>query len=127
MGFVLVMEYLPFGLADVIRNLNKPLTEPQIKKYMRMLLMGVAYLHGHNIMHRVCVCINFKIKICTIITVYNSIGFKTSQSSDLTQRHVEDSRLGLGSVILDKRTRPTVFAPGCHQVVPCPRTAVRLP
>ncbi|GLV40537.1 uncharacterized protein CBL_04338 [Carabus blaptoides fortunei] len=52
MGFVVIMEYIPFNLADVIRNLCKPLSESQIKKYMRMLLMGVAYLHGQNIMHR---------------------------------------------------------------------------
>lgn len=53
MGVVLVMEYLPLGLNDMIRNYEQILTVPQIKKYVKMLLLGIAFLHGENIMHRV--------------------------------------------------------------------------
>ncbi|KAL5516172.1 hypothetical protein EMCRGX_G001446 [Ephydatia muelleri] len=51
-GFVLVFDYMLSDLSEVIRNSEKPLTEAQIKSYMLMLLKGVAYLHGNNIMHR---------------------------------------------------------------------------
>ncbi len=40
-------------LSEVIRNVNKPLTNSQIKSYMRMLLNGVSFCHENRIMHRV--------------------------------------------------------------------------
>lgn len=53
MGVILVMEYLPLGLSEVIRNFEYKLSESQIKKYMKMLLLGIDFLHSENIMHRV--------------------------------------------------------------------------
>ncbi|KAI8809521.1 kinase-like domain-containing protein [Cladochytrium replicatum] len=51
-GFVLVCEYMLSDLAEVLRNAHKPLTEPQVKAYMFMILKGVAFCHEHHIMHR---------------------------------------------------------------------------
>lgn len=52
MGFVLVFEHMLSDLSEVIRNMEKPLTEAQIKSYMVMLLKGVAFCHANHIMHR---------------------------------------------------------------------------
>ncbi|KAF5303645.1 hypothetical protein FQA39_LY09892 [Lamprigera yunnana] len=52
MGFVLVMEYLPSSLYEVLRDCDNPLSEPQIKCYTKMLLLGVKYMHESHIMHR---------------------------------------------------------------------------
>ena len=52
-GFVLVFEYMLSDLSEVIRDVARPLTEAQIKRYMLMLLKGVAFCHENNIMHRV--------------------------------------------------------------------------
>ncbi|XP_076029347.1 cyclin-dependent kinase 20-like [Oratosquilla oratoria] len=51
-GFVLVFELMLGDLGEMIRDASRPLTQPQIKSYMTMLLSGVAYLHQHHIMHR---------------------------------------------------------------------------
>ena len=40
-------------LSEVIRNVSQPLTNSQIKSYMRMLLSGVSFCHENRIMHRV--------------------------------------------------------------------------
>lgn len=53
LGFVLVFEFMPSGLWEMLRDAENPLMVPQIKTYMIMLLKGVAYLHEHSIMHRV--------------------------------------------------------------------------
>ena len=52
-GFALVFEYMLLDLAAVIRNLETPLSEAQVKSYMQMLLKGVAFCHTNSIMHRV--------------------------------------------------------------------------
>ena len=52
-GFVLVFEYMPSDLSELIRLAEHPLTEAQVKSYMLMLLKGVAFCHENNIMHRV--------------------------------------------------------------------------
>jgi serine/threonine protein kinase len=39
-------------LSQVLHRSVTPLSEPQVKAYMRMLLAGVAHLHSMNIMHR---------------------------------------------------------------------------
>lgn len=52
MGFVLVFEHMLSDLSEVIRNMDKPLTEAQVKSYMVMLLKGVAFCHANHIMHR---------------------------------------------------------------------------
>ncbi|XP_063243480.1 cyclin-dependent kinase 20 isoform X1 [Bacillus rossius redtenbacheri] len=52
LGFVLVFEYMPSGLWEMLNDAANPLSIPQVKTYMRMLLRGVAYLHSCSIMHR---------------------------------------------------------------------------
>ncbi|XP_046995885.1 cyclin-dependent kinase 20-like isoform X1 [Schistocerca americana] len=52
LGFMLVFEFMPSGLQEMMRDFDNCLTERQIKMYMIMLLKGVAYLHKHRIMHR---------------------------------------------------------------------------
>ncbi|KAF7284515.1 cyclin-dependent kinase 20-like [Rhynchophorus ferrugineus] len=49
---MLVMEYLPCSLQDVIRNSNIDLNLPRIKSYSRMLLKGIYFMHKNHIMHR---------------------------------------------------------------------------
>jgi cell cycle related kinase len=51
-GIVLVFEYMLSDLAEVIRNSDYPITEAQVKSYMKMLLHGVAFCHENAIMHR---------------------------------------------------------------------------
>lgn len=53
LGFVLVFEFMPSGLWEILRDAESPLSVPQVKTYMIMLLKGVTYLHEHFIMHRV--------------------------------------------------------------------------
>lgn len=50
---VLVMEYLPWSLADLLGNKEIPITLTQTKTYLRMILNGVSYMHENHIMHRV--------------------------------------------------------------------------
>ena len=40
-------------LSEVIKDARRPLTVPEIKSYMLMLLKGVSHLHNNKIMHRV--------------------------------------------------------------------------
>lgn len=56
LGFVLVFEFMPSGLWEMLRDAESPLSIPQVKTYMIMLLKGVAYLHDQSIMHRVRYC-----------------------------------------------------------------------
>jgi cell cycle related kinase len=51
-GIVLVFEYMLSDLSEVIRNSDYPITEAQVKSYMKMLLHGVAFCHENSIMHR---------------------------------------------------------------------------
>ncbi len=51
-GFVLVFEFMASDLSEAIQDYRNPLTTPQVKSYMQMLLKGMAYLHGTGIMHR---------------------------------------------------------------------------
>jgi cell cycle related kinase len=57
--FVLVFEYMPTGLGEMIKDAEIPLTEAQIKRYLEMLLQGVEYLHSNYIMHRVYTHTNY--------------------------------------------------------------------
>ncbi|XP_039283423.1 cyclin-dependent kinase 20 isoform X2 [Nilaparvata lugens] len=52
MGFILVFDFMPSGLWEMIHDMDNKLEEGQIKSYMQMLLKGVEYLHNHSIMHR---------------------------------------------------------------------------
>ena len=68
-GFVLVFDYMLSDLSEVIRSSMKPLTEAQVKSYMLMLLKGVEFMHGNNIMHRVCLYLQTH-RIC-----FKNLGF----------------------------------------------------
>ncbi len=48
----LVFEYMPSNLHTLIRSYNIPFTESMIKRYMLMMLDGVAYIHKCRVMHR---------------------------------------------------------------------------
>ena len=52
LGFVLVFEFMVSDLSEMIHNIEDPLKENQVKRYIQMLLQGVAYLHSQSIMHR---------------------------------------------------------------------------
>ncbi|KAJ8673418.1 hypothetical protein QAD02_004680 [Eretmocerus hayati] len=52
LDFVMVFEYMPSGLWELLKDYDRPLKQSQIKTYMKMLLEGVAYMHSNNIMHR---------------------------------------------------------------------------
>ncbi|XP_066147068.1 cyclin-dependent kinase 20 [Euwallacea fornicatus] len=47
---VLVMEFLPCSLQDVLKKTQLNLA--QIKRYARMMLKGIAFMHRNHIMHR---------------------------------------------------------------------------
>eukprot|EP00607_Mallomonas_marina_P006792 CAMPEP_0182426880 /NCGR_PEP_ID=MMETSP1167-20130531/13387_1 /TAXON_ID=2988 /ORGANISM="Mallomonas Sp, Strain CCMP3275" /LENGTH=217 /DNA_ID=CAMNT_0024608615 /DNA_START=225 /DNA_END=875 /DNA_ORIENTATION=+ len=49
---VLVMEYLPSDLAEVIQQATSPLSSSHIKAYACMLLEAVHHCHTHSIIHR---------------------------------------------------------------------------
>lgn len=53
LDFIMVFEYMPTGLWEVLRDADISLTMGQIKTYMKMLLEGMAYVHGKHIIHRV--------------------------------------------------------------------------
>jgi len=53
LDFIMVFEYMPSGLWEVLRDTDISLTLAQIKTYMKMLLEGMAYVHGKHIIHRV--------------------------------------------------------------------------
>ena len=72
-GFVLVFDYMLSDLSEVIRSSMKPLTEAQVKSYMLMLLKGVEFMHGNNIMHRVCLYLQTH-RIC-----FKNLGFCIQQ------------------------------------------------
>ncbi|XP_020281829.1 cyclin-dependent kinase 20-like isoform X2 [Pseudomyrmex gracilis] len=52
LDFVMVFEYTPTGLWEILRDTDISLTPVQIKTYIKMLLEGIAYVHGKNIIHR---------------------------------------------------------------------------
>lgn len=53
MGLILVMEYLPLSLYDMLHDVEYLLNEAEVKCYVRMILLGVKYMHENCIMHRV--------------------------------------------------------------------------
>ena len=87
MGYIFVFEYMLSDLSEVIRNVNQPLTNSQIKSYMRMLLNGVSFCHENRIMHRVKIS-RERMQITIIIYL---IGFKTSEFTYQYNRSFENS------------------------------------
>lgn len=52
LDFIMVFEYMPTGLWEIIKDNEIALKPVQVKTYMKMILEGVAYIHGKNIIHR---------------------------------------------------------------------------
>ena len=52
MGLMLVFDFMVSDLSQIIKNYENPLTQSHVKRYMVMLLKGVAHLHHLSIMHR---------------------------------------------------------------------------
>ncbi|KAF7998047.1 hypothetical protein HCN44_009445 [Aphidius gifuensis] len=50
--FCMIFNFMPSGLWELLKDNERPLTYSQKKRYMIMLLEGVAYMHKQNIMHR---------------------------------------------------------------------------
>eukprot|EP01105_Mastigella_eilhardi_P026712 TRINITY_DN7847_c0_g1_i3.p1 TRINITY_DN7847_c0_g1~~TRINITY_DN7847_c0_g1_i3.p1 ORF type:complete len:308 (+),score=81.80 TRINITY_DN7847_c0_g1_i3:140-1063(+) len=48
----LVFEYVDHDLALLLDNMQQPFTESEVKCLMKQLLLGVAYLHEHWVIHR---------------------------------------------------------------------------
>lgn len=60
---------MPSGLWELLKDNDRPLTYSQKKRYMIMLLEGVAYMHKENIMHRVRIyIINHYLNITLTLT-----------------------------------------------------------
>lgn len=56
-GFILVMEYVPLSLWELIRDPRYEIFETHCKTYIKMLLNGLAHMHDKNLMHRVMIII----------------------------------------------------------------------
>ncbi|XP_046623014.1 cyclin-dependent kinase 20-like [Neodiprion virginianus] len=52
LDFVMVFEYMPSGVWEIIRDSERPLNDSQKKTYVKMLFEGVSYMHANNVMHR---------------------------------------------------------------------------
>lgn len=68
LDYIMVFEYMPTGLWEILKDNNILLTIPQIKIYMKMILEGIAYIHGKNIIHRVhCFYIKYNFEINMVV------------------------------------------------------------
>ena len=54
------MEYCDLGSMEEYMRMNRTLTETTLREIMSCCLLGLAYLHSHNIIHGVFDCINDK-------------------------------------------------------------------
>lgn len=50
---VLVMEYLPLTLYDMLHDVDYILKHSEVKMYAKTILRGLKYMHENSIMHRV--------------------------------------------------------------------------
>ncbi|KAJ3647485.1 hypothetical protein Zmor_019362 [Zophobas morio] len=66
---LLVMDYLQRSLAEVLKDIDKPLSLPQIKTYTKMILLGVDTMHSNRIMHRDLKPANLLIDSCGILKI----------------------------------------------------------
>lgn len=57
MSLVLVLEYMCYGLWEMLHHNQAELTLPRVKTYAQMLLKGTRYMHAHYVMHRVRFCL----------------------------------------------------------------------
>lgn len=66
LDFIMVFEYMPTGLWEVIKDTGIVLTPAQIKTYAKMILEGTAYIHEKNIIHRV-----MNLNICNLSCTFS--------------------------------------------------------
>ncbi|XP_076281206.1 cyclin-dependent kinase 20 [Lasioglossum baleicum] len=52
LDFIMVFEYMPISLWEIIKDNEIVLTTVQVKMYIQMILEGIAYVHDKNIIHR---------------------------------------------------------------------------
>ncbi|KZC10604.1 Cyclin-dependent kinase 20 [Dufourea novaeangliae] len=52
LDFIMVFEYMPISLWEIIKDNETVLTSVQVKIYTKMILEGIAYVHEKNIIHR---------------------------------------------------------------------------
>ena len=132
---VLVFEFMPSGLWEVLHDSNNPPTSAHVKAYMRMLLKGVAYLHENGIMHRVSFSFTCDYKLIKSATSYNMSvflnnfkGFETRKSNNKRKRHFENRRPRSQShdVVIPRGRSQIVHASSSHQMVSCSRVIVRV-
>lgn len=104
LDFIMVFEYMPTGLWEVLRDTDISLTPVQIKTYMKMLLEGIAYVHGKHIIHRVLKYSFSKItpslrfiEISSNIKIFEFVllGLKTCESINQRQWYLENRRFWL--------------------------------
>lgn len=58
-SLVLVLELMAGGLGSVLSDVEHPVSIPQYKAYIRMMLNGLLHLHQISIMHRVSLKVIF--------------------------------------------------------------------
>lgn len=54
------MEYCDLGSMEEYMRMNRTLTEGALREITSCCLLGLDFLHSHNIIHRVFDCINDK-------------------------------------------------------------------
>ncbi|XP_054016859.1 cyclin-dependent kinase 20-like isoform X1 [Hylaeus anthracinus] len=52
LDFIMVFEYMPISLWEIIKDNETVLTPVQVKTYTKMILEGIVYVHEKNIIHR---------------------------------------------------------------------------
>lgn len=57
----MVFEFVDYDLSGILKSNEIILTDEQVKSYTKQLLVGVHYLHSHNILHRDLKCANILI------------------------------------------------------------------
>lgn len=90
-SLVLVLELMAGGLGSVLSDVDNPVTIPQYKAYIRMLLNGLLHLHQISIMHRVRHTCRYLIDRRNYRGLYLS-GLKTGKFIDRLRRSFTNSR-----------------------------------
>lgn len=122
LDFMMVFEYMPSGLWEILRDTDISLTLVQIKTYMKMLLEGIAYIHGKNIMHRVFryyySSIPMELKCMRwLLNCWNCIlGFEARKFVDQWQGNLEDRRFWLKQIDVAGWYK-ALFTSSCHKMV----------
>lgn len=121
MGLVLVMEYLPLSLYDLLHNVDYVIDRSEIKCYVKMILLGVRYLHDNHIMHRVSA--RMRVALIRLLSLFIQ-GSKTGEFADRPRWERKDRRFWFGANLRWKRFAAAVFPSGGDAMVQGARTAV---